>query len=734
MAGPKPIMYVKGVGPRRAAVLESEGIHHSLDMLKYTPVSYIERDASKSIKQLTFDFRSGFSDEIIPPVNFRNETTIVAEIFSKQLNRAGKHRKMLTLSISDESNMSAKVNFWNMTDYFDKIYKKGQMIAVSGKPELDRYGLMTFTHPEIDIIEPEDKELYAKGAILPKYRLTEKMRRAGFSIRLMRGIMEEIIRDELYLIKERLPKSLAEEMQLLDIWQAYKALHFPESPEILEKAIFRMKFEELFFYQLAIGLKKKQADVTLKGITMNPKSPSARKLYDSLPFQLTPDQKKVIREIASDMQSGKPMSRLLQGDVGSGKTIVAVLSALIAIDEGYQAAFMAPTEILAEQHYKNIIRYLEGIDAEAVLIKGSQKTALRRDALERISSGRASVIVGTHALFQNDILYRNLGLIIIDEQHRFGVAQRAELINIAKSSHNGKLVAPHILVMTATPIPRTITMTLYGDLDVSVIKQKPGGRKPIITKVAFDSAREDVYNFIREKISHGNQAYIVYPLVEKSDKLELKAATEHFDFIGNDAFPGYPCGLLHGQMKAEEKDLVMEKFLNKEYKLLISTTVIEVGIDVPNATVMLIEDAERFGLSQLHQLRGRVGRGADQSYCILMTKDHFKYRIKDKSKRDEEQKSAVIRLRTMEATNDGFEIASVDLKLRGPGDILGTKQSGLPDFKFADIVNDGDIITLAREKAFSLINEDPSLKLPHNLAVREHFFNTFAGGRYFDIA
>jgi len=418
------------------------------------------------------------------------------------------------------------------------------------------------------------------------------------------------------------------------------------------------------------------------------------------------------------------MNRLLQGDVGSGKTIVAVLAIVYAVDNGFQAAIMAPTEILAEQHFHTFQRYLEPLGITVVQLVGGQKQKLRRELLEQIASGKASVIVGTHALFQQTVEYHRLGLIVIDEQHRFGVMQRAALRERAMQSYQEAAVAPHILVMSATPIPRTLAMTLYGDLDVSIIDEMPKGRKPVATKVVFESDLPALYQFVREQVRQGYQAYFVYPLVEQSEKLQLKSAVEHYEYLQQKIFPDLRIGLLHGQMFWYEKEDVMRAFKNREYDILVATTVIEVGIDVPQATIMVIENAERFGLAQLHQLRGRVGRGAAQSYCFLVTKDHFRYHLAARNA-TAERNATVVRLRTMERTTNGFEIAEVDLQLRGPGDLLGTRQSGLPEFRFVDLVRDGDIISAARREAFAIVERDPQLRTPPYRSLREELLARF---------
>ena len=474
-----------------------------------------------------------------------------------------------------------------------------------------------------------------------------------------------------------------------------------------------MKYEELFFFQLGMLLRREHRVAGESGEKLDTQSPSARSLTDSLPFELTEAQKRVLREVLSDMRSGTVMNRLLQGDVGSGKTIVALLALLVAIDNGLQGAFMAPTEILAEQHAQTLRRLLGDLPVRVELLVGGLRKKARRELLEAVEGGEVHILVGTHAIFQKGVEFERLGLVVIDEQHRFGVKQRGELMS--------KGDAPHTLIMSATPIPRTLTMTLYGDLDVSVIDELPANRKPVRTAIRFESQIDGVWEFIRSEVAAGRQAYVVYPLVEKSEKLELKSAVEHFEYHRDTTFPGLSVGLLHGQMFWYEKEEMMRDFLEKKLDILVATTVIEVGIDVPNASVMVIENAERFGLSQLHQLRGRVGRGAEQSYCILMTKDHFRYQMRrglSQNDQRKERNASIRRLQAMVETTDGFRISEIDLELRGPGEIGGTRQSGLPDFRHANIITDTEIIVDARTDAIEIVDRDPMLRKPEHQRLR----------------
>ncbi|MCX6152888.1 MAG: ATP-dependent DNA helicase RecG [Candidatus Kapabacteria bacterium] len=731
-----PLQYTKGIGPNRSKALASEGILTPSDLIHYFPHSYIDRSTVQSISELYTQLQKQtiFTDfSKVTEISFYTEITILATVCEKKEHQLKGGRKMLAVYLEDGTGMRAKIVFWNRTEYFNKYLSVDDFITVSGRPELDRNTVL-FNHPEIEKIDQEDQDLYRGGIILPKYRITESMKNTGISMRLLRQVILSQLSSIDQQPEESFPDFLNKKYNFPDSKKTIETLHFPETAADLAKAREKVKYEEIFYFQIFLALRHKKVQIQEQGIRINPKSALARRLYDNLPYQLTNDQKKVLREIAQDFESGSPMNRLLQGDVGSGKTIVALLAMLMAIDFGLQIAFMAPTELLAEQHFRTLNNFLKDFNIKITLLVGGQKTKLRRNILEDISSGKSQIIIGTHALFQAHIEYNKLGFIIIDEQHRFGVAQRSELVSLAKKSQS-ESQSPHILVMSATPIPRTLSMTVYGDLDVSVIREMPKNRKSIITKISFNSKLPEIYQFIRTQIKKGNQAYIVYPLVEKSEKLELKAATEFFEILDTEIFPDLRCGLLHGQMLWYEKDDAMNAFLSKEYDILVATTVIEVGIDVPNATIMLIENSERFGLSQLHQLRGRVGRGSDQSYCILVTKDHFQFLLKDKSKELMERKAAIIRLKTMEDTSDGFEIAEIDLKLRGPGDLLGTRQAGLPSFKYIDLVSDIDIVSRARNDAFDIIGSDNQLRKPENAIIRDEYLKRYKPSEnYFNIA
>ena len=731
------LQFIKGVGPKKAQAFQKEGFQTSYDLLTYFPRAYIDRSGSNSIKQAVLRLMKHKADNAELNFNidddfiFTSETTIIGQVAAIKENRYGAKRQMLKLILNDGSGASAGIIFWNRVNYFKSFFKTGMVLAVSGKPQLDNFNSITFVHPEIEVIDEEDQNIYKSGGILPKYKITENMVEARISLRTMRAIISKILQSEIKYVNETLPTELIKSLGLPEIKEAISNLHFPQSHEALRRARFRLKFEEIFYFMLRIELLRKKIISREQGIIINPKSKYARLLYSNLSFKLTDDQKKFLREAAADMQSGKPMNRLLQGDVGSGKTIAALLTILMVIENGYQCCFMAPTEILAEQHYKNICRYIEPLGLKAVLLTGGQKNSIRKEVYKDIEDGSANIIIGTHALFAGALKYFKPGLLVIDELHRFGVEQRAELIKLSRNSHLDENLIPHILVMTATPIPRTLTMTVYGDLDVSIIKTMPKNRKPIKTKIVFDSLIDKLYDFVASEIQKGRQAFIVYPLVEKSEKMELKAAVEHYEYLRTDIFPQFKLGLLHGQMHSGEKEEIMSKFLNKSYDILVATTVIEVGIDIPNASVIVIEDSERFGLSQLHQLRGRVGRGNSQSYCFLVTKDKFKYNFKSGSDENSERNSAIIRLKTIQDTTDGFKIAEVDLKLRGPGDLLGTKQSGLPDFKYIDLINDVGIIEEAKRQASIILSEDEDLRLPKHEVIRREIYKRYRQDKTF---
>lgn len=732
-----PLQYVKGIGPQRARVLASEGIVTPDDVLRLVPRGYIDRSLVGSMRDIAVRLQAQSEWLESPgniPASVSSESSVLVTVdhVSERPLRGG--RSMLTASVADQMGGQAQLVFWNAIGYYRTLLKVGERFLVSGMPEFnDRFGRLTFTHPELDRVDDDDIERMKQGAVLSMYPMSQRMKSAGITMRMLRSLVNSALELLQNSVIEVLPNEILERHHLMQRSEAIRKIHCPESMAEATEAWRRLKYEEFFLFQIMLAQRQGTLKRSEPGIVMHPKSPRARALMERLPYALTSAQRRVINEIIADVKQGIPMHRLLQGDVGSGKTIVALLCMLNAVDNGYQTALMVPTEILAEQHYRNFIRLLDGLDVSVELLVGAQGKKVRRTVEDKVQTGQAHIIVGTHALFDGNISYNNLGLVVIDEQHRFGVAQRAELQRLGRISHAGHQLWPHVLVMSATPIPRTLAMTVYGDLDTSVIDELPQHRKPIKTKVVFESQIKQAYDFIREHVRDGRQAYIVFPLVEKSEKLEVKSAVEHYEYFQKSVFPDLTVGLLHGRMTAAEKDVVMTEFLEARTKVLVATTVIEVGVDVPNATVMLIENAERFGLAQLHQLRGRVGRGADQSYCLLATKDHYRYHLKSADAGVERAKS-IARLRTMEETTNGFTIAEVDLNLRGPGDVMGTRQSGIPEFAYANIVSDGDLLTLARSDAFAVVADDPELVQPNHAALRRHVMAQLSGQNSVHIA
>ncbi len=705
-----PLQYLKGVGPKRAAALESIGIPTIEALLTYFPRAYLDRSTILPIVDLRRALGAG------------EAVTVIGEVVRSEVRRSKRRgRSIFFLVVRDSSAMLTCVWFEG-AEWYRKAFETGEMLALSAVPTLDSFGRVQFVHPEFDRLrgaleedEPDWGAMVNTGAIVPKYPSTAELAKVGLDSRGFRRILRAAVQKQADHIHDPLPETVREAWKLAPLPLALRAVHFPADAEELARARHRLKFDELFTFQLMLALRKRRYHVERPGISFSPEGALARQLKDALPFSLTSAQRKVIREITEDMRLPRPMNRLLQGDVGSGKTVVALLAMLIAIDSGYQAAFMAPTEILAEQHYTALRRFLGELPINVRLLLGGQKKRLREEILEDVRSGGAHITVGTHALLEEGVSFGKLGLVVIDEQHRFGVLQRAAL--------QGKGTDPDVLVMTATPIPRTLAMTAYGDLDVSVIDEMPADRKPIRTAIRLESQKEKVYEFVRKEIARGRQAFVVFPLIEESEKLDLKAATKEFDHLQSAVFPEQRLGLLHGRLSTEQKDEVMRAFRSGAMDILVATTVIEVGIDVPNATVMLIENAERFGLSQLHQLRGRVGRGADQSYCILIANYEAIGTRRGMVGTDlqREKRAAERRLETMVETTDGFRIAEVDLELRGPGEVFGTRQSGLPELKIADLVEDKELLMHARHAAFSIVSQDPHLRKPEHDGLRTLF-------------
>jgi ATP-dependent DNA helicase RecG len=712
-----PVRFLKKVGPKRAAALEEQGVRTVRDLLYTFPFAHIDLSSVEKIGNLKALMDSG------------KWITVIGNVLTFDL--VGRPpRQRLVVVLGDESGKIQLV-FFQSLHFFKKAFTVGETLAVSGKVTGYR-NRPQLVHPSIDHLDPEEGEepsgFLHTGGIIPKYRLSGELRDARLRLKGLRELMKLAVDDYADLVEDVLPSGLRKKLALIPLGAALHSIHFPESLDALESARKRLKFDELFILQLMLALRRNQAKEGIPGIAFDVKSKLARQLVDSLPFQLTHAQVRVINEIAEDMSTPKAMNRLLQGDVGSGKTIVALTAMLIAIENGYQAAFMAPTEILAEQHFMTLKSLLKDLPVNARLLIGGQRARLREDVLEDVRRGSAQLVVGTHALIQESVEYAKLGLAVIDEQHRFGVIQRAALVGKGKVPGD---VAPNpdVLVMTATPIPRTLSLTIYGDLDVSTIDELPSNRRPIKTLVKFEYERNSVWQFVRQQLSEGRQAYIIYPLVEESAKLDLKAATESYETLRTTVFADRNVGLIHGRMPTEEKDSVMAAFNRGELDILVATTVIEVGIDIPNAAVMVIEHSERFGLSQLHQLRGRVGRGPEQSYCIVTAPDWMR-RLLAASRwdpspygEDDEKQKTIKRLKTILETTDGFKIAEIDLELRGPGDFFGTRQSGLPELHIANLVTDKELLSLARSEAFELIATDPQLRADDHQSLRKYLLD-----------
>ncbi len=679
------IKYIKGIGPKRAQSLAGIGINSIEDLLDYFPRRYLDRRNIITLDKLTVD----------------EEVTVIGKIEAAGIKKFRK--RMFYLIVSDGKGLLEAVWF-NFTDHYKKIFKIGEWIALSGK--IAYYRGYQLTHPDFDLLGDGDLDkMLNTGKILPLYKMTDQLKKTGLNSYVFRKILKEIISNYLQITKEVLPQHLVEKNKFEDRQISYKNMHFPESPEILDKSIKRFKYEEFFFMQVMLALFNYHYKNVEPGIAYTQKSKKVEKLFNNLPFQMTDAQKRVVKEIRRDLKDSHPMNRLLQGDVGSGKTLVAIMAMLIVIDNGYQSAIMVPTEVLAEQHYINFSNLLEGYNIPISLLTGSTTEKERKILQEALSREKPHIVIGTHALFQSGINYSQMGLIIIDEQHRFGVTQRSALIE--------KEIKSDVLVMTATPIPRTLALTVYGNLNVSILNEMPANRQPVTTKWRFDNKAVEIYNFVYQRIEQGEQAFIVFPLVDESAKIDLKAATESYKILSATIFKDKTAALLHGRMKSDEKEKIMREFSGGKIDVLISTTVIEVGVDIPNATVMLIEHAERFGLSQLHQLRGRVGRGERKSYCILKTP----YNIGD---------PAVQRMKIMTETNDGFRIAEEDLQLRGWGEFFGTKQHGLPQFKLANLISDQKILQIARNDAFDLVKNDPQLRKNENKLLRNIMIESYS--------
>lgn len=671
------IEFLKGVGPQKAELLNKElAIFSYGDLLQHYPFRYEDRSKFYKIRHLHAELEN---------------VQVIARIQKVELIGMG-NKKRLVAHVADETG-EMEMTWFKGIQWVQKKLPAGAVFIFFGKPAL--YGRKwSIAHPEM---EPLTQSSEKRNTFQPVYSTTEKLRARFLDSKGISKIMEQLVQVSYAHIQESLPEDILTSYQLIGKREAVRQIHFPTEPSLLQNARKRLKFEEFFFLQLRLLMMKVARTDKYRGQVLDNTELLTDFYQNHIPFELTGAQKRVIREAYHDMKSGKQMNRLIQGDVGSGKTMVAFICALIAISSGAQACLMAPTEILANQHYEGLKEYADLMGMKIALLTGSVKKSSRKIIHEELLSGELKILIGTHALLEDVVQFKNLGLAIVDEQHRFGVAQRAKLW--AKN----ETYYPHVLVMTATPIPRTLAMTLYGDLDVSVIDELPAGRKPIQTVHRYDKDRLKVFGFLHQEIQKGRQVYIVYPLIEESETLDLKNLMDGYESIAR-AFPQYPLSIVNGSQKAQDKEYEMQRFVKGETKIMVATTVIEVGVNVPNASVMVIENAERFGLSQLHQLRGRVGRGAEQSYCILMSK----YEL---------SKDSRVRLETMVRTNDGFEIADVDLRLRGPGDLMGTQQSGITDLLIADLSKDAPILTLARDAAQQVLAEDPNLSLPQNQPI-----------------
>ena len=677
------IQFLPGVGPKRASLLQKElGISTLGDLIRFYPFRYIDKSRFITIADARPDMAY---------------IQIKASVMKIELLNNGKRMSAL---VSDGSGEMEMVFFKGIKWMYEKLKSGGEYIFF-GKPSTFN-GKVNMVHPEVDAVTRETS-MTGKGATMTGvYTSTEKLKNAGVTGKVMNRLMDAALNRGLQYMKETLPEYIMKQCGLVPLHFAVRNIHFPKDMASLEKARYRLKFEELFYLQLSLLKQKYIRSRAEVGIRMPKVGDAFNRCYESLPFPLTGAQKRVITEIRDDMKSGHQMNRLLQGDVGSGKTMVAVLTALIAIGNGFQACIMAPTEVLAQQHYRNIQKFLAPTGVRSALLTGSSRTSERREIHAGLEDGSIGIIVGTHALIEDNVVFRNLGLAVIDEQHRFGVEQRSRLWRKSSCS-----IPPHVLVMTATPIPRTLAMTLYGDLDVSVIDELPPGRKPVQTIHSTESKRPALYRFMKEQIAQGRQVFVVYPLINETEKLDyqsLEAGAE--DIMNHFPFPDYKTAVVHGKQQNDVKNFNMDAFVSGRADILVATSVIEVGVDVPNASVMVIESAERFGLSQLHQLRGRVGRGSEKSYCILMTGHKL-------------SKESRHRIELMCATENGFELAEEDMKMRGPGDLEGTQQSGLPiSLNIASLAKDGMILNAARSSADAVLNADPTLTADCNQLLR----------------
>lgn len=693
----RDIQYIKGVGPARARLFKRLGVRTVEDLLFFIPFRYEDRGNIRPISEILQSRGGSGMLQQAPPFH-----TVQGKILSTGVVITPRQRKKIfEATIGDDSGyITAK---WFNQPFLKDVFKKDSMVVLSGHIKVDYYGhLLYMDGPEFEVIDSEDNELIHTGRIVPIYHVTN-----GLSQKVVRGIIKVLLdrytRYTGYILPEIISNKLLDKYHLPTRTEAINHLHFPPEGSDIDKlnrgdtrAHKRLSFEEFLLLQLGLALKKRGVKEE-KGIVFNVVSFLTNRLHALLPFTLTGSQQRVIEEIKRDMTSPHPMNRLLQGDVGCGKTIVALTAMLIAVENGYQAALMAPTEVLAEQHCRNIRGFLDQLGITSCILTSGIKLKERRETLQNILNGEVKIVIGTHALLEEGVVFKHLGLAVVDEQHKFGVLQRATLKN--------KGYNPDVLIMTATPIPRTLAMSVYGDLDVSIIDELPPGRIPVVTRWLYGESRRDAYYTMREELKKGRQVYVIYPLVEESEKVDLRAATEMAKKL-QQVFPANSVSLLHGRMKSNEKEEVMNRFKKMDIHILVSTTVVEVGVDVPNATVMVIENAERFGLSQLHQLRGRVGRGGGRAYCLILTEG----KITEEGRR---------RLSVVERTNNGFEIAEADLSIRGPGEFFGTRQAGLPELKIANLLRDAKILEAARKEAFEMIRTDPDMNEPEHRILRQ---------------
>lgn len=690
-----PLVYLKGVGQSRAEVLKKElALANFEDLLRHFPFRYIDRTRFYKIKDIQAE---------LPYVQ------VLARIVNKQVVGEKQARRLVVMA-KDDTGLLELVWFKGI-NWIEKTIIPGQVYVVFGKPGFFN-GQAQMAHPEMEVYAP-GAQRQGNASLQPVYNSTEKLKQFQLDSKGIQKITSTLLDLHARDIRENLPLYIIQKFKLISRTEAYRNIHFPADARLLNEAILRLKFEELFLLQLKLLRNKLLHTQKFKGNVFGTVGHYFNDFYHhKLPFELTTPQKRVLKEIRQDTQRGVQMNRLLQGDVGSGKTVVALMSMLIAVDNGFQTCIMAPTEILATQHYQTVQNLVGDDFIEVALLTGSTKQKNRKILHERLESGELKILIGTHALIEDKVQFKNLGFVVIDEQHRFGVEQRAKL-------WRKNVIPPHVLVMTATPIPRTLAMTLYGDLDVSVIDELPAGRKPIKTVHFFENQRLRMFGFMKQEIALGRQIYVVYPLIQESEKLDLKNLEDGIEAMSREfPLPDFRISIVHGKMKATEKEFEMQRFIKHETQIMVATTVIEVGVNVPNASVMIIENAERFGLSQLHQLRGRVGRGAEQSYCILMSSHKLSHDGK-------------IRLDTMVKTNNGFEISEIDLQLRGPGNLEGTQQSGVLDLKLANLATDQELLFKVRKTVEQIFEKDPQLALPENL-VLHHAFETKNAGLSWD--